>query len=336
MPGDISEIPETCRFANPVAEIRERLRRHHVERFGHCGDEIGWPVTHDQALMLLEYFCTHCLPRFGRFQDAMTHRADDHWGLYHSRLSFALNSKLIHPKLVIDRVVHAYEQSNQTGAGQNAVIDIAQAEGFVRQVLGWREYVRGIYWTQMPAYAGRNELQANRTLPAYFWSGETRMACMRHALTQSLDNAYAHHIQRLMVTGNFCLVTGIEPDQVDAWYLGVYVDAIEWVEMPNTRGMSQFADGGVVATKPYAAGGNYINKMSDYCAGCHYRQKERTGDSACPFNSWYWHFMVRHRKRLENNPRIGMVYRSWDKMSSGDQQALLAQAERNLGRLEEL
>jgi len=188
----------------------------------------------------------------------------------------------------------------------------------------------------MPAYADSNALGATRDLPDYFWTGQTRLACVSHAITQSLHNAYAHHIQRLMVTGNFCLLTGIDPEQVDAWYLGVYADAIEWVEMPNTRGMSQYADGGLVATKPYAAGGNYINKMSDYCAGCHYNQKERIGETACPLNALYWHFMYRHRDRLEKNPRIGMVYRSWDKMQQTDRDALLSQADYNLDRIAEL
>jgi deoxyribodipyrimidine photolyase-related protein len=332
--NDIAAIPETLCFNNDARAVRERLHRHKVSCFGKGSDTIGWPVTTKQAEALLTYFCSHCLPRFGQFQDAMTHQADDRWGLYHARLSFALNAKLIHPMRVIDQAVAAYEKSHRRG--ESELIDIAQVEGFVRQVLGWREFVRGVYWARMPHFGQENALGATRDLPDYFWTGNTKMACVRHALEQSLDNAYAHHIQRLMVTGNFCLVTGIHPNQVDAWYLGVYVDAIEWVEMPNTRGMSQFADGGVVATKPYAAGGNYINKMSDYCAGCHYNQKARTGDDACPFNAWYWHFMVQHRKRLEKNPRIGMAYRSWDKMSGDDRQALLTQATHNLGRLEQL
>lgn len=330
--GDISAIPATHSFDNDVAQIRERLETHGVERFGHCEDQIGWPVTAGQAAEMLDYFCEHGLPHFGQFQDAMTDQADERWGLYHSRLSFALNAKLIRPMQVIDRAVKAYQQSS--GSKDKAgSIDIAQVEGFVRQVLGWREYVRGVYWTQMPGYAEKNSLKAQRRLPAYFWDGDTHMKCLQHSLGQSLDNAYAHHIQRLMVIGNFCLLTGIDPDEVDAWYLGVYVDAIEWVEMPNTRGMSQFADGGLVATKPYASGGNYINKMSDYCRNCHYQQKLRVGDDACPFNAWYWHFMDRHRDRLEDNPRIGMIYRTWDKMHRDDRKAIIAQAKKNLSRI---
>lgn len=218
----------------------------------------------------------------------------------------------------------------------NPHIEIAQVEGFVRQILGWREYVRGIYWANMPQYASINTLEATRKLPDYFWNGKTQMNCLRHALSQSLDFAYAHHIQRLMVIGNFCLLTEIEPNQVDEWYLGVYVDAIEWVEMPNTRGMALFADGGIVGTKPYAASGSYINKMSDYCSGCHYKIKERSGALACPFNSFYWRFMNKHRARLSQNPRIGMLYQTWDKMEESVRNTILATAEHNLANLNRL
>jgi len=259
----------------------------------------------------------------------MTCQSENQWSLYHSRLSFALNSKILHPLQVIQQAIDSYE--NSKGA-----ISLAQIEGFVRQILGWREYVRGIYWVNMPAYASKNTLEAKRQLPEYFWNGDTRMRCMQQSIGQSLDYAYAHHIQRLMITGNFCLLTGINPDEVDQWYLGVYIDAIEWVEIPNTRGMSQFADDGIVATKPYTAGGNYINKMSDYCKSCDYRIKEKTGDDACPFNSLYWHFMAQHRPRLEKNPRIGMVYRNWDKQTPQSQQATLKKAEYYLQNIETL
>jgi deoxyribodipyrimidine photolyase-related protein len=331
--NDIASIPPLKVLGNSIVDIRHRLKRHTVSCFGQCDDTIDWPVDSEQAQALLDYFCQVGLPVFGKFQDALTHQADDRWSLFHSRLSFALNAKLIRPQQVIDCAVGAYESAAQ---GDGDPIDLAQIEGFVRQILGWREYVRGVYWTQMPTYADSNALNAHRDLPDYFWTGKTKLACVSHAITQSLDNAYAHHIQRLMVTGNFCLLTGIDPDQVDAWYLGIYADAIEWVEMPNTRGMSQYADGGIVATKPYAAGGNYINKMSDYCAGCHYNQKERVGEMACPLNAWYWHFMNRHRDTLEKNPRIGMAYRSWDKMSQTDRDALLEQADYNLKRIAKL
>lgn len=205
-------------------------------------------------------------------------------------------------------------------------IDIAQVEGFIRQIIGWREFVRGIYWQNMPDYADKNHFSANNTLPDYFWHAKTKMNCMHHAIKQSLETAYAHHIQRLMITGNFCLLTAIDPKQVDEWYLGIYIDAIEWVEMPNTRGMSQFADGGIIATKPYAASGNYINKMSDYCKSCHYNVKQKSEDSACPFNSLYWQFMLRHEQQLANNPRIGMIYKNWHKQDKHQQQAILKRA----------
>jgi len=217
-----------------------------------------------------------------------------------------------------------------------ADIDLAQIEGFVRQILGWREYVRAVYWANMPDYAGLNALDAQRDLPEFFWSGETKMACMQQAINQSLDYAYAHHIQRLMVTGNFAMLAGIDPDQVDNWYLGIYIDAVEWVEMPNTRGMSQFADGGLIATKPYAASGSYINKMSDYCGDCHYSVKERTSEKACPFNSLYWHFMQRHGDKFSRNPRTAMAYRSWEKMDGDIKRQLLERGEYCLENIEYL
>ena len=188
----------------------------------------------------------------------------------------------------------------------------------------------------MPAYAETNHFGAGRDLPGYFWDGRTRMNCLRHALGQSLDHAFAHHIQRLMISGNFCLLAGIAPEQVDAWYLGVYVDAIEWVEMPNTRGMSQFADGGLVATKPYSAGANYIDRMSDYCRDCEYDRRQKSSTDACPFNSLYWDFMIRHRDELENNPRIGMIYRNWERQDSAEREATLERANWCLQHLDEL
>jgi len=319
-PGNLKDIPEPLLFGNDVKAIRKRIDAHKIHFIGHADDTLLWPVTRAQSLELLSYFCRYCLPFFGRFQDAMTKQHPHQWSLYHSRLSFSLNSKLIRPAEVIDAALAAYEKS--AGA-----ISLAQIEGFVRQILGWREYIRAVYWVNMPGYSSRNELGAQRPLPSYFWTGRTNMACMAQAIGQSLQYAYAHHIQRLMITGNFCLLTGVEPQQVDDWYLGIYIDAIEWVELPNTRGMSQFADGGLVATKPYASGGNYINKMSDYCKNCHYSVKDKTSEQGCPFNSLYWGFMLQHRERLANNPRIGMIYRSWDKQDKDTQQATLARAQ---------
>ncbi len=326
--ADLEELPKPMVFNNDVEPVLRRLERHGVEFFGEADESLLWPVNLTQARQLLQYFCRRCLPRFGRFQDAMTCRSPHRWSLYHSRLSFALNAKILHPREVIEAAIEQYRENDE--------ISIAQVEGFVRQILGWREYVRAVYWVNMPDYARRNRLRARRDLPGFFWSGQTKMNCMREALSQSLQYAYAHHIQRLMITGNFCLLAGIDPNQVDAWYLGVYVDAVEWVEMPNTRGMSQFADGGLIATKPYSAGANYIGKMSDYCGDCHYVSSEKTGEKACPFNSLYWDFMLRHRDRFERNPRIGMIYRNWDRQDKAKRKTTLERADWCLRHLDEL
>ena len=307
--ADLASIPEPLVFENDISDVLKRLERHDIEHFGEIQDTLLWPVTRKQSLELLDYFCQHGLPKFGQFQDAMTANSEHAWSLYHSRLSFSMNAKIISPMNVIKRAVQEFRARPDE-------INLAQIEGFVRQIIGWREFVRGMYWVNMPAYAKLNSLNAKRDLPDYFWSGKTNMHCMQRSLSQSLDTAYAHHIQRLMVIGNFCLLAGIDPDQVDQWYLGVYIDAIEWVEMPNTRGMSQFADGGLIASKPYTASGAYINRMSDYCSSCQYSVKEKVGESACPFNSLYWHFMDRHRGQFGKNARIGMVYRNLDKMDS--------------------
>ena len=285
-----------------------------------------WPMNREQSLELLNYFVQQCLPLFGTYEDAMHSK---HWSVFHSRLSFSMNTKMLSPLEVVNAAIISWEQRPDK-------ISIAQIEGFVRQIIGWREYMRGIYWAHMPSFAKENFFGHKQALPSWYWDGKTKMRCMQFCVGQSLDKAYAHHIQRLMVTGNFALLAGVDPDKVDQWYLGIYIDAIEWVEITNTRGMSQFADGGVVGTKPYVSSANYINKMSNYCKGCHYDHKSKTGEKACPFNSLYWHFYNRHRDLLERNPRIGMMYRVWDKMANTDQKALLAQAEYYMGRLDEL
>jgi deoxyribodipyrimidine photolyase-related protein len=240
-----------------------------------------------------------------------------------------MNVKLISPAEVIERAIQEWRS-------RPAEISIPQIEGFVRQIAGWREFIRGVYWAHMPEYKQLNFFQAERPLPHFFWDGDTRMNCVRHAVTQSLEESYAHHIQRLMITGNFALLAGLNPDEVDAWYLGIYADAVEWVQLPNTRGMSQFADGGIVGTKPYCASANYIGKMSNYCAGCHYNAKERIGPKACPFNSLYWDFLLRNREKLERNPRIGMAYRSLAKMSAKDIEAITSQSDFVLKNIETL
>jgi len=308
-----------------VGNILDQLSRAGVKTLGSLDPEaFAWPSSRKESLDLLHHFCRHLLPNFGTYQDAMTT-----WDpyLFHSRLSFSLNCKMISPL----EVVQAAEKAWST---QQDKISLAQVEGFIRQILGWREYMRGIYWAEMPRFATLNYFGHERNLPSWFWTGKTKMNCLNHSITQSLTHAYAHHIQRLMVTGNFALLAGIHPDEVDAWYLGIYIDAIQWVEITNTRGMSQFADGGIVGTKPYTSSANYIKKQGNYCSTCAYDADKKVGDRACPFNSLYWHFHVRHREKLEKNPRIGMVYRTWDKMTA--KQEVLEQAESYLQRLEEL
>ncbi|MEM7639539.1 MAG: cryptochrome/photolyase family protein [Pseudomonadota bacterium] len=282
----------------------------------HFGDlEPFWfGVTRTQAQAALDHFIDHALANFGDYQDAML---EGEKFLYHSLLSLYLNAGLLDPLEVCQRVEQAYRDGR---APLNA------AEGFIRQIIGWREYVRGIYWLKMPDYVDLNFFENKRDLPEFYWTAETEMACMKAAISQTKEEAYAHHIQRLMVTGNFALLAGIDPKQVHEWYLAVYADAYEWVELPNTLGMSQFADGGVLGSKPYAASGNYINKMSDHCKHCSYDVKQKTGNGACPFNPLYWDFLHRNRDRLSGNPRMAQMYRTWDRMSDDKQAEYLESA----------
>lgn len=339
--ADLAAVPQPLLFVNDVTEILARLERHQIKTMGQADEALLWPVNRQQAKALLDYFCRYCLPLFGSFQDAMTGQLKQRgnnrqWSLYHSRLSFALNSKIISPQLVVDTVLVHYRAQQGQLLSAEPRIDIAQVEGFIRQILGWREFVRGVYWLNMPEYASLNALSAQRSLPSWFWTGQTQMQCMQQVIEQSLEFAYAHHIQRLMITGNFCLLAGIDPDAVDAWYLGVYIDALEWVEMPNTRGMSQFADGGIVGSKAYAASGNYVNKMSDYCGSCHYKVTKMTGSDACPLNALYWRFMSVNKEALGNNPRNAMVYANWNKKTPEQQHAVLTHAEYCLTQIEQL
>ncbi|HSG60239.1 MAG TPA: cryptochrome/photolyase family protein [Pseudomonadales bacterium] len=327
--SDLSDIPAPLVFATDVSDILARLSRHGVDHFGRADAHLLWPTTRRQSLQLLEHFCRHCLPLFGKYQDAMTHKSEHAWSLYHSRLSFAMNSKMLSPAQVVETAIAEYH-------ARPHAINLAQIEGFVRQIIGWREYVRGMYWINMPHYASLNALQAKRPLPSWYWNGDTKMACCQAAIQQSLNTSYAHHIQRLMVTGNFALLAGIDPDQVDQWYLGIYIDAHEWVEMPNTRGMSLSADGGLIATKPYASSGNYINKMSDYCKDCYYNVKQRTGERACPFNALYWDFLDRHAERFGANPRMAFPYKSLARFSDEERQAIRQQATQILHDLDNL
>ncbi len=275
------------------------------DRFGeHFGDlEPFWfAVTANEAEEALDHFIEKALPSFGAYQDAML---SDEPFMFHSILSLYFNAGLLDPLAACRRVAAEFE------AGR---VPLNSAEGFIRQIIGWREYVRGIYWLKMPGYAEENALGAKRPLPGFYWNGETDMACVKAAVTQTLQEAYAHHIQRLMITGNFAMLAGVDPREVHEWYLMVYADAYEWVELPNTLGMSQFADGGLLASKPYAASGNYINRMSDYCGSCRYDVKKKTGEGACPFNPLYWDFLARNEEKLRDNPRLAQIYRTWDKM----------------------
>jgi deoxyribodipyrimidine photolyase-related protein len=310
LPRDVA-IPRPRRF--PPDDITNAVIDLVRRRFGnHYGslDGFDYPVTAQDAEAGFQDFLAHRLAGFGDWQDAM---AADAPYLFHSLVSAPLNLGLLDP-LALCRAAEAEYRAGR--APLNAV------EGFIRQILGWREFVRGIYDLHMPRYAGLNALRATRKLPAFYWTGETKMRCMAQAIGQTLRLAYAHHIQRLMITGNFALLAGLHPDAVDEWYLAVYADAYEWVEMPNTRGMALHADGGIVGSKPYAASGAYINRMSDYCGACHYNVGEATGARACPFNALYWDFIARHAERFENNPRMAMPVRSWNKFAATKRTAL--------------
>jgi deoxyribodipyrimidine photolyase-related protein len=314
-------------FDNNVSKILEEINKTNIKTIGAIDAEnFVWPINRVQSLELLEFFATNCLPLFGSYQDAMM---PNEWSLYHSRISFSMNIKLISPKEVIDRVIEEWKHRPNE-------IEFHQLEGFVRQIIGWREYMRGIYWNKMPDYATLNFFNNQADLPSWYWTGKTKMNCLKDAINQSLNYGYAHHIQRLMITGNFALLAGVHPDAIDAWYLGIYMDAFEWVEITNTRGMSQFADGGIVGTKPYVSSASYIDKMSHYCGGCFYKKNIKTGDKACPFNSLYWNFYDKNESKLASNPRIGMMYNVWRKMKNEDKTALLEQADYYLNNINEL
>ena len=308
-------VPPRAVF-EPDALTREVLALVGTRFADHPGrlDSFAWPVTRAQALVALERFVRERLQLFGRYQDAMW--PGEPW-LYHAHLGSALNLKLLNPREVVAAAVAAYR------AGQ---APLASVEGFVRQILGWREYVRGIYWTRMPAYAELNTLDAQADLPAWYWTGDTTMACLRDALQQTLAHGYAHHIQRLMVTGLFALMYGVQPKQVHAWYLAVYVDAVEWVELPNTLGMSQYADGGLMASKPYVATGKYIQRMSPHCQGCRYDPAQRTGERACPFTTLYWDFLMRHEATLAGNPRMALQVKNVARLDEAQKQAIRERA----------
>lgn len=303
-------------FIAPDAITREVIALVNTRFAGHPGslDSFAWPVTRADALRALDNFIEQRLPLFGQFEDAMW--AGEVW-LWHSQLSAALNLKLLNPREVVAAAEAAYRSGHAP---------LAAVEGFIRQILGWREYVRGIYWTQMPGYLERNALDAQAPLPAWYWTGETHMACLREAITQTLGHGYAHHIQRLMVTGLYALLLGVRPQAVHAWYLSVYVDAVEWVELPNTLGMSQYGDGGLLGSKPYVATGKYIQRMSNHCSGCRYDPAQSTGPKACPFTTLYWDFLMRHEPLLRQNPRMAMQMKNLDRLAPEAREAIAAQA----------
>ena len=308
-------LPPRATF-EPDAITREVLALVAQRFAAHPGSlaSFAWPVTRAQALEALRRFIDERLPLFGRYEDAIW--PGEPW-LYHSQLSAALNLKLLGAREVVQAAEAAYRAGHAP---------LASVEGFVRQILGWREYVRGIYWTQMPGYLERNALDVHQPLPAWYWTGQTDMACLRDAITQTLAHGYAHHIQRLMVTGLYALLLGVEPKQVHGWYLAVYVDAVEWAELPNTLGMSQYGDGGLMASKPYVATGKYIQRMGGPCARCRYDAAQREGERACPYTTLYWDFLMRHEAMLLRNPRMALQAKNVARLNDGQRQAVRERA----------
>jgi deoxyribodipyrimidine photolyase-related protein len=317
--------PAAARPPQDLSAVWATIQAAGINTFGNPqATQFVWPLTREQALQDLQHFVTHSLPHFGDFQDALSSQS---WRLFHSLLSFALNTKMLHPLEVVQQAEAAYQSGH---APLHAV------EGFIRQIIGWREYVRGVYWAHMPGYTQHNALEHHTPLPSWFWTGRTHMACMASAIGQSLEHAYAHHIQRLMVIGNFALLAGINPQALHEWYLGVYIDAFEWVEAPNTLGMSQRADGGIIATKPYVSSAAYLKRMGDHCGQCRYKPTVKTGPQACPFNALYWDFYARHESAFAANPRIGMAYVQLKRMDPAELDALRQQAQLTIAQLESL
>lgn len=323
-PKEGLNIPQPC--SHKPDGITRDVMKLVEERFSdHFGDlePFYFAVTRKQALAVLEQFINQRLTYFGTYQDAMIQ--GEAW-MYHAHISFYLNCGLLNPLECIQAAEKAYRQEN---------VPLNAVEGFIRQILGWREYVRGIYWMHMPDYAQANYFDATRAVPDFFWTANTQMNCLRQCISETKQHAYAHHIQRLMVLGNFALLAGLNPVEVNEWYLIVYADAVEWVEMPNVTGMVLFADGGLLASKPYAAGGNYIHKMSDYCKQCRYKVSKKNGPDACPFNYLYWDFLMRNRPKLNNNARLGMMYRTIDRMDKEKCEAIQDDARRFLKAMDD-
>ncbi|MEI6052263.1 MAG: cryptochrome/photolyase family protein [Opitutaceae bacterium] len=303
-------IPPDALTREVIALIERRFAQHPGEL-----KDFAWPVTPEAARATLADFIEHRLGEFGKFQDAMW--TEEPW-LFHSRISAAMNLKLLNPREAVAAAERAYREGR---------VPLASAEGFIRQILGWREYVRGIYWHFMPRYVDLNVLGAQEKLPKFYWTGSCEMNCLRQSIGQTLQHGYAHHIQRLMVTGLYTLLLGVEPQQVHEWYLACYVDAVEWVELPNTLGMSQYADGGIMASKPYAATGKYIDRMSNYCAGCRFDPAKSTGDDACPFTTLYWDFLLRHEPLLLKNQRMALQVKNLARLKPTDRVAIQVRAD---------
>ena len=299
-----------------LALVNERYSSHFGEIY-----PFDYAVTPEDANIILDKFIQHSLPFFGDYQDAMM--LDEPF-LYHALISLYLNTGLLDPLETCRKVEEAFINGD---APLNAV------EGFIRQIIGWREYIRGIYFLKGPGYTDQNYLKAKRKLPSFYWSGDTKMRCVSQAVLQTKNHSYAHHIQRLMVTGNFALLADVDPKEVHQWYLSVYIDAFEWVEAPNTLGMSQFSDGGLVASKPYISSGAYINRMSNYCKSCHYDVKDKLGDRACPFNALYWDFLIRHKEKFSSNPRMAQMYRNWERQDENMKTSTLAKAKKTLAAI---
>lgn len=321
-PKEGLKIPKP--YTGKVDNITEDVISLVSERFdSHFGDlePFNFAVTREEALKVLDKFIKERLCNFGDYQDAMIQ--DEPW-MYHSHISFYLNCGLLLPIECVKAAEKAYKEN---------VAPLNAVEGFIRQIIGWREYVRGIYWLKMPDYANENFLEARKKLPDFYWTADTKMNCIRQCVNETKQNAYAHHIQRLMVLGNFALLAGIDPKEVNEWFLIVYADAYEWVELPNVSGMILFADGGYLASKPYAAGGSYINKMSDYCKRCSYKVTKKNGPDACPFNYLYWDFLDRNRDKLSGNHRIGMMYKTFERMGDDKKESIKIDSQRFLSSL---
>ena len=316
-------IPETFK-SKPDAitnEVITLVSKHFSNHFGDI-EPFHYAVTREQSLKALKKFIKERLKNFGDYQDAMVQ--GEPW-LFHSHIGLYLNSGLLLPHECVKYAEQAYK---------NRLAPLNAVEGFIRQIVGWREFVRGIYWLKMPKYKILNFLDAKRKLPSFFWNGETKMNCLKQCIKETKNNAYAHHIQRLMVLGNFALITGLNPDEVNEWYMIVYIDAFEWVELPNVSGMILFADGGLLASKPYAASGSYINKMSNYCKKCSYKVSHKNGEDACPFNYLYWNFLIQNIEKLRGNPRLGLIYKSLERMDENKVRLIKADSDRFFASLD--